>query len=117
MRLRIPRTKRKLCLSLSRILIPVALLLLTGRTYGQLAGNGNSGITTAANTVNGYFNIACTLLYAIGGIVGLIGAVKVFNAWNSGDPNTNKLAAAWFGSCVFLVVVATVLKSFFGVGA
>lgn len=115
MRLRTPRTKGKLCLS--RMLLPLSFFFLTARSYGQLAGNGNSGITTAANTVNGYFNIACTLLYAIGGIVGLIGAVKVFNAWNSGDPNTNKLAAAWFGSCVFLVVVATVLKSFFGVGA
>lgn len=117
MRIRIPRTKRKFSLSPARILVPVALIFLSSQSYGQLAGNGNSGITTAANTVNGYFNIACTLLYAIGGIVGLIGAVKVFNAWNSGDPNTNKLAAAWFGSCVFLVVVATVLKSFFGVGA
>ncbi|HVU96807.1 MAG TPA: DUF4134 domain-containing protein [Puia sp.] len=114
---RTPHNKRKVSLSHSRILTLVTFLFLTGRSYGQLAGNGNSGITTAANTVNGYFNIACTLLYAIGGIVGLIGAVKVFNAWNSGDPNTNKLAAAWFGSCVFLVVVATVLKSFFGVGA
>ncbi|HRG94170.1 MAG TPA: DUF4134 family protein, partial [Chitinophagaceae bacterium] len=26
-----------------------------------------------------------------------------------------KVAAAWFGSCVFLVVVATVIRSFFGV--
>jgi len=34
--------------------------------------------------------------------------------WNHGDHDTGKVAAAWFGSCVFLVVVATVLKSFFG---
>jgi uncharacterized membrane protein YeaQ/YmgE (transglycosylase-associated protein family) len=100
----------------SKLLTPLTLALITFRTYAQTP-NGTSGISTAASTVNGYFNTACTLLYAIGGIVGLIGAVKVFNAWNSGDPNTNKLAAAWFGSCVFLVVVATVLKSFFGVGS
>ena len=48
-------------------------------------------------------------------LVGLIGAVKVYNKWNSGDPDTGKIAAAWFGSCVFLVVVATVIRSFFGV--
>jgi len=36
------------------------------------------------------------------------------NKWNAGEPDTNKVAAAWFGSCVFLVIVATVLKSFFG---
>jgi len=41
--------------------------------------------------------------------------VKVYNKWNSGEGDTNKVAAAWFGSCIFLVVVATVLKSFFGV--
>ena len=45
---------------------------------------------------------------------GIIGAVKVYQKWNAGDPDTSKVAAAWFGSCVFLVVVATVIKSFFG---
>ncbi|MBX2924743.1 MAG: DUF4134 family protein [Chitinophagaceae bacterium] len=37
------------------------------------------------------------------------------NKWNSGDQDTGKVAAAWFGSCIFLVVVATVLRGFFGV--
>ncbi|MGI8949942.1 MAG: DUF4134 family protein, partial [Chitinophagaceae bacterium] len=49
-----------------------------------------------------------------GALVGLVGAVKVFNHWNHGEHDTGKVAAAWFGSCVFLVVVATVIKSFFG---
>ncbi|MBB5439149.1 hypothetical protein HDC92_002836 [Pedobacter sp. AK017] len=35
--------------------------------------------------------------------------------WNAGEPDTSKVAAAWFGSCIFLVVVATVLQSFFGI--
>jgi hypothetical protein len=65
--------------------------------------------------VKGYFATGTTLLYAIGAVVGLVGAVKVYNKWNSGEGDTNKVAAAWFGSCIFLVVVATVLKSFFGV--
>lgn len=82
--------------------------------YGQTA-NGNAGITEATNKVKSYFSDGTKLMYAIGAIVGLIGAVKVYNKWNSGDPDTNKTAAAWFGSCIFLVVVATVLKSFFGV--
>jgi hypothetical protein len=53
-------------------------------------------------------------MYAIGAVLGLVGAVKVFQKWNGGDPDTGKVAAAWFGSCVFLVIVATVLRSFFG---
>ena len=78
-------------------------------------GNGQAGITEATNQVKSYFDAGTKLMYAVGAIVGLIGAVKVYNKWNSGDPDTNKVAAAWFGSCIFLVVVATVIKSFFGV--
>ena len=77
--------------------------------------DGEAGIRAATDQVAGYFDTGCDLVYAIGAIVGLIGSVKVFNKWNSGEPDTNKVAAAWFGSCIFLVIVATVLKSFFGV--
>ncbi|MBB6324494.1 hypothetical protein FHS59_000109 [Algoriphagus iocasae] len=78
------------------------------------AQDGNAGINEATQKVKGYFQSGTNLMYAIGAIVGLIGAVKVFNKWNNGEPDTGKVAAAWFGSCVFLVVVATVLQSFFG---
>lgn len=79
------------------------------------AQDGNAGIAEATNKVKGYFDAGCDLMYAIGAVVGIIGAIKVFNKWNAGEPDTNKVAAAWFGSCIFLVVVATVLKSFFGI--
>lgn len=80
-----------------------------------MAQDGNQGIQAATDQVAGYFDSGTSLMYAIGAVVGLIGAVKVFNKWNAGEPDTNKVAAAWFGSCIFLVIVATVLKSFFGV--
>lgn len=79
------------------------------------AQDGNAGIAEATNKVKGYFDTGCDLMYAIGAVVGIIGAIKVFNKWNAGEPDTNKVAAAWFGSCIFLVVVATVLQSFFGI--
>ena len=95
-----------------KFLPTLALLLLAFSVFGQ---DGNAGINEATNKVRSYFQSGTNLLYAIGAIVGLIGAVKVFNKWNNGEPDTGKVAAAWFGSCVFLVVVATVLQSFFGV--
>ena len=79
------------------------------------AQDGTAGINAANTQVRSYFAAGTNLMYAIGAIVGLIGAVKVYQKWNSGDSDTGKIAAAWFGSCVFLVVVATVIKSFFGV--
>ncbi len=79
------------------------------------AQDGNAGINEANTKVRGYFAAGTNLMYAVGAVVGLIGAVKVYQKWNSGDHDTGKVAAAWFGSCVFLVVVATVIKSFFGI--
>lgn len=79
------------------------------------AQDGIAGINEANQQVRSYFAAGTDLMYAIGAILGLIGAVKVYQKWNAGDPDTGKVAAAWFGSCVFLVVVATVIQSFFGV--
>lgn len=83
-------------------------------SYYALAQDGNAGIQQANTQVRGYFESGTNLMYAIGALVGLIGAVKVYQKWNSGDQDTSKVAAAWFGSCIFLVVVATIIKSFFG---
>lgn len=41
-----------------------------------------------------YINIRTNFMYAAGAIVGLIGAVKVYQKWNSGDQDTGKVAAA-----------------------
>jgi hypothetical protein len=78
-----------------------------------LAQSTDNGISKANEEVTKAFNKGITLMYAVGGVLGLIGAVKVYQKWNSGDPDTSKVAAAWFGSCIFLVVVVTVIKSFF----
>jgi hypothetical protein len=90
----------------------VVLLVFSYQGYGQ---DGLAGINEANQKVRSYFDAGTQLMYAIGALLGLIGAVKVYQKWNAGDPDTGKVAAAWFGSCVFLVVVATVIKSFFGV--
>lgn len=87
-------------------------LMVGNIAFGQ---DGTAGINEANAKVRSYFSAGTDLMYAVGAIVGLIGAIKVFNKWNAGDHDTGKVAAAWFGSCVFLVVVATVIKSFFGV--
>jgi len=89
--------------------------LLIAISFSVYAQDGNAGINQANTQVRSYFASGTNLMYAVGAIVGLIGAIKVYQKWNSGDNDTGKVAAAWFGSCVFLVIVATVIKSFFGV--
>ena len=92
------------------------LLFTAGMVAVQSAfsQDGAAGINQATSQVKSYFDAGCNLMYAIGAILGLIGAVKVYSKWNAGDQDTSKVAAAWFGSCIFLVVVATIIKSFFG---
>lgn len=104
---------------LTKVLIKTVALattcLLVISHFNAMAQDANAGINEANSKVRSYFSSGTNLMYAVGAIVGLIGAVKVFQKWNAGDHDTGKVAAAWFGSCVFLVVVATVIKSFFGV--
>lgn len=92
-------------------LIAAVLLLSVYSAFAQ--GNGLSGINQATNMVTSYFDPATKLIYAIGAVVGLIGGVKVYSKFSSGDPDTSKTAASWFGACIFLIVAATILRSFF----
>ena len=80
-------------------------LMAAGALYAQ--GNGQAGITEATQMVTSYFDPGTKLVYAIGG------GIKVYNKFSSGDPDTSKTAASWFGACIFLIVAATILRSFF----
>jgi len=90
------------------------LIVMSGNAFAQTA-DGNTGLSNATTAIANYFDAGCKLMYAIGAILGLIGAIKVYQKWSHGDHDTSKVAAAWFGSCIFLVIVATVLEGFFGV--
>ncbi|REA56409.1 carbamoyl phosphate synthetase [Dyadobacter luteus] len=104
---------RKITIFKRKHLLVNAMLLMS--TVIARAQDGAAGIAEADTKVRSYFEPGTNLMYAIGAVLGLVGAVKVFQKWNAGDQDTSKVAAAWFGSCIFLVVVATVLQSFFGV--
>ncbi|AFL98172.1 DUF4134 domain-containing protein [Ornithobacterium rhinotracheale] len=90
----------------------IALFLTSFSLFAQ-QGNGVGGINEATKMVTSYFDPATKLIYAIGAVVGLIGGVKVYNKFSNGDPDTSKTAASWFGACIFLIVAATILRSFF----
>ncbi len=94
-----------------RSILTAVILLYALGAFAQ--GNGVAGITEATGMVSSYFDPATKLIYAIGAVVGLIGGVKVYGKFSSGDPDTSKTAASWFGACIFLIVAATILRSFF----
>ena len=93
---------------IGRLFAAALLLSLASSAFAQ--GNGLSGINEATKMVTSYFDPGTKLIYAIGAVIGLI---KVYQKFASGDPDTSKTAASWFGACIFLIVAATILRSFF----
>jgi len=96
-----------------RFLFSAAVLMAAASSVLAQQGNGTAGITEATQMVTSYFDPATKLIYAIGAVVGLIGGIKVYQKFSGGDPDTSKTAASWFGACIFLIVAATILRSFF----
>lgn len=80
-----------------------------------LFGQGAAGIDAASSEITTYVDPVANLILIIGAVVGLIGGVRVYIKWNSGDRDVEKSIMGWFGSCIFLIVVGIVIKAFFGV--
>lgn len=94
-----------------RILLSVFSVLFTAGLFAQ--GQGLAGINEATSLMTSYFGPATKLCYAIGAVLGLVGGIKTYGKFSSGDPDTSKTAASWFFACIFLIVAATILRSFF----
>ncbi len=88
----------------------VALFILG--VYNCLA-QSSAGIDQATSEVNSYVDPVANLIIAIGAVVGLIGGVRVYIKWQSGDQDTQKAIMGWFGACLFLILVGVVIRSFF----
>ena len=93
------------------ILSAALVIAATASAFAQ--GKGIAGIKEATYMVSYYFDPGTKLIYAIVAVVGLIWDVKLYGKFSSGDPDTSKTAASWFGACIFLIVAATILRSFF----
>ena len=94
-----------------KLILTLMAVVLASAAMAQ--GNGIKGITDATSMVTSYFAPLTKLIYAVGAVVGLIGGIKVYQKFSSGDPATSKTAASWFGAGIFLVIVGVVLESFF----
>ncbi|KGE12646.1 DUF4134 domain-containing protein [Sphingobacterium deserti] len=92
----------------------MAVMVVSESLLAQ-TGGGTTGINAATSSLTSYIDPVSTLTLAIGAVVGIIGGVRVYIKWNSGDQDINKELMGWGGSCLFLVLVSVVIKAFFGV--
>lgn len=94
------------------VLAIVACLFLTSfEIYAQ--GNGASSIGASANTVASYFGVVKNISQAIGGIVALVGAIRIYSKWSNGDQDINKELMGWGGAALFLIIAPEFVTGIF----
>ena len=98
-----------------KLLAVAASVTLAAQGAFAQTGGGTTGINAATSSLTSYVDPVSMLCLAIGAVVGIIGGVRVYIKWNSGDQDINKEIMGWGGSCLFLVLVSVVIKAFFGV--
>ncbi|WP_353166588.1 DUF4134 family protein [Empedobacter brevis] len=97
-------------LTAKNLLLVAFLLIVATPAFGQ---GGASAISNAAGTVKDYWDPVKLILKAVGGIVGLIGGLRVYNKWTNGDQDVNKEILGYGGAMVFLIVVPEFVTAFF----
>ena len=82
-------------------------------SLAQLMAQSSAGIDQATSEITSYVDPVSNLIIAIGAVVGLIGGIRVYIKWQSGDQDTQKSIMGWFGACLFLILVGVVIRAFF----
>lgn len=91
----------------------LALAFLTIAISPLMAQGGATAISNAAGEIKDYWDPIKLILQAVGGIVGLIGGLRIYNKWTNGDQDINKEILGYGGAMVFLIVVPEFVSAFF----
>jgi len=97
-----------------RSLFTAMLTAICGFYLFAQTGGGAAGLGAAESEIRTMFDPASKLILAVGAVVGLIGGIRCYIKWNTGDQDVMKSVMGWGGACIFLVIVALVIKAFFG---
>ncbi len=105
----------------SQRLKTMALMLAIGTTatFAQNAAGDYTAGTTALSEVTTqiakYIPYVVKLVYAIAGVVAVVGAISVYIKMNNEEQDVKKSIMMIVGACLFLVAAAQALPLFFGV--
>lgn len=75
---------------------------------------GQKALSTSTDSIKGYLPMVRNLIYAIAGIVAVLGGISVYIKMNNEDQDVKKSIMLIVGACIFLVAAATALPLFFG---
>lgn len=92
----------------------VAVVLTTAHSSLFAQDSGIAAITQVSADIAKYIPVVQKLIFAIAGVVALIGAVSVYIKMNNEEQDVKKSIMMVVGACLFLVAAATALPAFFG---
>ena len=100
-------------------------MLMSMRAYDAVAQNDqvgnvdqdafNQSIAGATGTIAGVFDTVAELMMVVGGVIGVIGAIRIYIKWNNGDQDVTQSIVGWGGAALFLVLSASVIKAVFNI--
>lgn len=95
---------------MKKALTAFVLLLAVSPAFAQ---GGATAISNAASEIKDYWDPIKLILKAVGGLVGFIGGLRVYNKWTNGDQDVNKEILGYGGAMIFLLVVPEFVTAFF----
>lgn len=84
-------------------------------SFAQPGGiqKGATALQTLTTDLEAYMDPITTVVYIVAGLIGLVGALRVYIAWQQGKDNVMSSATGWFGACLFILIANTVLRAMF----
>lgn len=99
--------------SFKRVLCVIVAVVVCVTAAFADASSGRSAITSAATDIKQYVSTVRTLMYAIAGVVAVVGSGTIFFKMNNGEQDVKKTIMLVIGSCIALISLATALPAFF----
>lgn len=108
--------KKKLFKELKKKSWMVAIFLFTcwesvNVAYAQSAGA--AAISGATSEVKSYYDPVKKLIWIVAGLLGLVGAIKVYNKFTSSDPESSKHAVGFAGGAIALYAAEVFVRKMF----
>lgn len=97
-----------------KVFMFAVLFFVTASMYAQSNTAGTSALTQVTSDIAKYIPIVQKLIYAIAGVVAVVGAISVYIKMNNEEQDVKKSIMMIVGACIFLVAAATALPGFFG---
>ena len=95
----------------------VTLCLLV-TSMDVFASSGANILNTQVNeNIARYWGPVSAGIRIIGGIVGGIGGLRVYNKWQNGEQDTQKSIVAWLGALIFILLIPNLISALFGISA